>query len=234
MKVLVITGAAQGIGLSTAALFSEQGFTVISIGPARGGFEYGTWIAADPSERNWLEKAQGQLGQAVQHAGEIVLVHNTAMLLRDSIEQSDDGDLQQALQANIIAPIQLTRFLLPYMDVGSAIVYVGSSLAERAVPKRLSYVVSQHAQIGLMRATALEIAGRDMHTVCVCPGMTDSEWSGRHLRGDQPIEPFVLRNASLKKALQPDSIAQLIYFCAHAQAVNGSVIHANFAGGGSW
>jgi len=227
MKMLVITGASKGIGLSTADLFREQGYRVVNISRHRGGFEHGTWIEADLSAPDWLERIDLRLIAEVQHAGEVAIVHNAAALVQDSIEKSNDVDLQRVFQANVLAPIQLNRLLLPYMDEGSAIVYIGSSLSETAIPKRLSYVVSKHAQIGLMRATALEIAERGMHTVCVCPGVTDTEMARAHFGGNNSIEHFVLRNVLLKRALRPEEIAQLIYFCATTQSVNGSIIRAN-------
>jgi len=227
MKMLVITGASKGIGLSTADIFRDHGYHVVNISRHRGGFEQGTWIEADLSAPDWLERIDLRLIGEVQHAGEVVIVHNAAALVQDSIEHSRDADLQRVFQANVLAPIQLNRLLLPYMDEGSAIVYIGSSLSETAIPKRLSYVVSKHAQIGLMRATALEIAERDMHTVCVCPGVTDTEMARRHFGGNNSIEQFVLRNVLLKRALRPEEIAQLIYFCAITQSVNGSIIRAN-------
>jgi 3-oxoacyl-[acyl-carrier protein] reductase len=227
MKTLVITGASKGIGLNTADLFREHGYQVVNISRNRGGFEEGIWIEADLSAPDWLEKIDLQLIGAVQHASTVVVVHNASMLVHDSIERSRDLELQQVLQANVLAPIQLNRVLLPYMDEGSSIIYIGSVLSEKAVPKRLSYVVSKHAQIGLMRATAVEIAERDMHTVCICPGVTDTEMARTHFGDDNTIEQFVLQNVLLKRALRPQEIAQLIYLCAITQAVNGSVISAN-------
>jgi 3-oxoacyl-[acyl-carrier protein] reductase len=231
MKTLVITGAGRGIGLATADLFHEHGYAVVNISRHRGGFECGTWIGADLSLPNWLQAIERQLIAAVQHATTIAVVHNAAMLLHDDIEDSRDADLQEAWQANVMAPVQLNRALLPYMDEGSSIIYVGSSLRDRAAPKRLSYVVSKHAQIGLMRATALEVAERGIHAACVCPGITDTEVARAHF-GDEAgsMEQFVLRDAPLKRALRPADIAQLIYFCAGTQTVNGAVIDANVGG----
>lgn len=228
MKTLVITGAGKGIGLATADLFHEQGYAVVNISRHRGGFECGTWIGADLSQPGWLQGIERELIAAVQHATAIVLVHNASMLLYDGIEDSSDADLQRVWQANVQAPVQLNRALLPYMDEGSSIIYIGSALRDRAVPKRLSYVVSKHAQVGLMRSTALEIAERGMHTACVCPGVTDTEMARAHFGGEgDSIEQFVLRNAPLKRALRPVEIAQLIHFCSITQAVNGAVIDAN-------
>jgi 3-oxoacyl-[acyl-carrier protein] reductase len=233
MKMLVITGAGTGIGLSTADLFRENGYEVVNISRHRGGFEHGTWIAADLSAADWLSKIDLQLIAAVQHASTMVVVHNTSVLVRDSMEKSHDAELQKVLQANVLAPIQLNRLLLPYMDEGSSIIYIGSALSDKALPKRLSYVVSSHAQIGLMRATAVEIAERGMHTVCICPGVTDTEMARTHFGNSDTVEQFVLQNVLLKRALKPEEIAQLIYFCATAQAVNGAVISANLGGSAS-
>jgi NAD(P)-dependent dehydrogenase (short-subunit alcohol dehydrogenase family) len=229
MKTLVITGASAGIGLSTAALFHECGYRVVNISRHRGGFEHGTWIAADLAALGWIEPVSRELVAEIQHASTVAIVHNAALLVQDSIDKSDDADLLQVMQANVIAAIQLNRLLLPYMDIGSAIIYIGSSLSDAAAPKRLSYVVSKHAQIGLMRATAVEIAGRGMHTACICPGITDSEMALQRFRGDNATEQYVLQDALLNRALKSTEIARMVHFCAETPSVNGAVIHANRA-----
>lgn len=226
MKLLVITGASRGIGLGTAALFRDHGYRVVNISRHRGGFEHGTWIAADLAEPAWLERVGAALVDEAQHAGEIVIVHNAATLQQDSLEKSCDSDILQMLQVNVLAQIQLNRLLLPYMDEGSAIIYVGSALSERGAPRHLSYTVSKHAQIGLMRSSAVELADRGMHAVCVCPGLTDNELARRHF-GSDTIEQFVLQDMLLQRALNPDDAARLIFFCATTPSINGAVIHAN-------
>lgn len=226
MKTLVITGASAGIGLSTASLFHEHGYRVVNLSRRRGGFEHGTWIAADLAAPGWIEPVSRPLIAEIQHASEVVIVHNGALLVQDSVDRSDDDALLQVMQANVIAAIQLNRLLLPYLDAGSAIIYIGSSLSEAAVPNRLSYTVSKHAQLGLMRATAVELQGRGMHTACICPGLTDSELALQHVRDDN-AEQLVLQDARLHRALKSAEIAGMVYFCAVTPAVNGAVIHAN-------
>lgn len=229
MKTLVITGGSAGIGLSAATLFHEQGYRVVNLSRRRGGFEHGTWIAADLAAPGWLEPISRALIAEIQHASEVVIVHNAALLVQDNVDRSDDEMLLQVMQANVLAAIQLNRLLLPYMDEGSAIIYIGSGLCEAAAPNRLSYTVSKHAQLGLMRATAVEIAARGMHTACICPGLTDSEMALLHLRDDNTSEQFVLQDARLNRALKSAEIAGMIYFCAVTPTVNGALIHANRA-----
>ena len=226
MKTLVITGASAGIGLSTATLFHEQGYRVVNLSRRRGGFEHGTWIAADLAAPGWIEPVSRALIAEIQHASEVVIVHNGALLVQDNVDRSDDDALLQVMQANVIAAIQLNRLLRPYLDAGSAIIYIGSSLSEAAVPNRLSYTVSKHAQLGLMRATAVELQGRGMHTACICPGLTDSELALQHVR-DNNADQLVLQDARLHRALKSAEIAGMVYFCAVTPAVNGAVIHAN-------
>ena len=43
------------------------------------------------------------------------------------------------------------------------------------MPHSFSYVVSKHALVGMMRATCQDLAGREIHTACICPGFTDTE-----------------------------------------------------------
>jgi 3-oxoacyl-[acyl-carrier protein] reductase len=67
------------------------------------------------------------------------------------------------------------------MGPGSSVLYVGSTLSEKAVPGSFSYVVSKHAQLGMMRATCQDLMGTGIHTAMVCPGFTDTEMLRNHL-----------------------------------------------------
>ena len=71
------------------------------------------------------------------------------------------------------------------MKKGSSILYVGSTLSEKAVPQMSSYVISKHAMIGLMRSTCQDLFGRFIHTACICPGATETEMLVEYVQGNQ-------------------------------------------------
>lgn len=57
---------------------------------------------------------------------------------------------------------------------GSSVIFVGSTLSEKAVANRASYVTTKHAVVGLMRSYVQDLFGSGVHTAVVCPGFTDT------------------------------------------------------------
>ena len=75
----------------------------------------------------------------------------------------------------------LNRLVIPTMGDGSSVLFVASTLAEKAVPGSYSYVLTKHAQVGMMRALCQDLAGTGIHTACICPGFTDTEMLRAHV-----------------------------------------------------
>ena len=227
MKTLVITGASRGIGLATAERFAADGWSVVNLSrrPAPlGGVHQ---VSADLADPAWEARHATTVLAAVEGSERLCLVHNAGLLSKDSVADLDAAQLARALQVNVIAAQQLNRLLLPCMQPGSSILYVGSTLAEKAVPGACAYVVSKHAQLGLMRATCQDLAGRGIHTACVCPGFTDTAMLREHVGADAGIIAALASGVSFGRLAQPAEIAAALRFCAGNPVINGSVIHAN-------
>ena len=65
------------------------------------------------------------------------------------MENIQASNLRNILEINVVVPTALNRILIPNMSEGSAIIYVGSTLSEKAVPGAFSYVTSKHAVVGV-------------------------------------------------------------------------------------
>ena len=95
------------------------------------------------------------------------------------------------------------------------------------MPGAHSYVVSKHAMIGMMRATCQDLAGRGIHTACVCPGFTDTEMLRAHLGEDASVIEAIAGNCTFDRLITPGEIAATLEFAATNPVINGAVIHAN-------
>jgi NAD(P)-dependent dehydrogenase (short-subunit alcohol dehydrogenase family) len=111
------------------------------------------------------------------------------------------------------------------MRNGSSVLYVGSTLSEKAVPHSFSYVVSKHAIVGMMRATCQDLVGRAIHTACICPGFTDTEMFRKHV----PTEALdqIRAMSAYGRLITPEEIAETLFWAANNPVINGAVIHAN-------
>lgn len=226
-KILVITGASKGIGRATAALFLEKGYRVLNISRSPCDLAGIKHMAVDLAKADWPALHGQALLQAVSGTSQIVLIHNAAMMVKDTTETASPQIMQQVFQLNVIAAVQLNQLLLPHMQPGSSILYVASTLAEKAVPGTCSYVSSKHAQLGLMRSTCQDLFGRQIHTAAVCPGLTDTEMLRQHCNNDPAILANMAALSSYNRLVKPEEIAHTLFFCAQNPAINGATLHAN-------
>lgn len=225
MKCLLITGASSGIGLHTAQRFVAEGYTVVNLSRRRCPLDTVNHINCDLAASGFLERISPQLTPLLQQAEQIVLIHNAARMNNDSAVETSSNTFRETLEVNLVAPNTLNYYAIPFMKPGSAVLYVGSTLAEKAVPGSYSYVVSKHAMVGMMRATCQDLAGRDIHTCIVCPGFTDTEM----LRAHVPEEAMeaVQGMSAFNRLIDPDEIAECLFWAANHPVINGSVMHAS-------
>lgn len=225
MNCLIITGASAGIGLHTARRFLAEGYTVVNLSRRRCPIDAVNQINCDLAAAGFLETIGPQLTPLLREAETVVLIHNAARMENDSAVETPSNAFREVLEVNLIAPNSLNYFSIPYMKSGSAILYVGSTLSEKAVPGSYSYVVTKHAMVGMMRATCQDLAGREIHTCCLCPGFTDTEMLRAHVP-DESMDA-VKAMSTFNRLIDPDEIAECLYWAASNPVINGSVLHAN-------
>lgn len=230
-KLLVISGASRGIGLATAKLFASEGYQVTNLSRHQPDLaEYASVLhhfGCDLSDIQWPTTLPDHFYTRLKDADTITLIHNAALLAKDNIEDVTAEDFTRVLQLNVIANTQLSQLVLGAMEPGSSILYVSSTLGEKAVGDTCSYVTSKHAQIGLMRATCQDLMGRGIHTAAICPGFTDTEMLRAHVGEDQSILDHFASMNSFNRLAKPEEIAQTLWFCSQNPVVNGAVMHAN-------
>ncbi|MGQ9660663.1 MAG: SDR family NAD(P)-dependent oxidoreductase [Thermochromatium sp.] len=227
MNQLIITGASSGIGRAIAARFIESGWRVLNLSRRpcpEAGVEN---LSVDLESPASLEAVIETLPDRIATAGRLCLVHNASVMRTDRIDALPDADLRRVLELNLVSPNRLNQCLLPRMGAGSSVIYIGSTLSEKAVPGVASYVIVKHALVGMMRATCQDLAGRGIHTCLICPGFTDTEQL-RALIGDdaETLAAITAMNA-FGRLITPAEIAAVVAWASESPVLNGSVIHAH-------
>jgi NAD(P)-dependent dehydrogenase (short-subunit alcohol dehydrogenase family) len=182
-KVIVITGAASGIGLETAKLFASKGAKIsiadVQEKPLRelaaeleksGAQVLATVV--DISNRKQVEswinatvEKFGKLDGAANLAGVIGRQNNIAR-----IEEVDDDDWDFIFGVNTKGLLNCLRAQIPHFnEKGGSIVNAASILGLIGSKKSIGYVASKHAVVGMTRAAAKELGERNIRVNCFCP-----------------------------------------------------------------
>ncbi len=227
MHLAIITGASAGIGAATAERFARAGHSVCGLARRRcpaAGVEH---VACDLSSERSLDSALAALAPRAEAAASLALVHNACPMRKDTARDCDSGGLGAMLQTAVLAANRLNRALLPRMGEGCSVLYVGSTLSERAAGGSFSYVIAKHAVLGMMRATCQDLMGSGIHTACICPGFTDTDMLREHIGDDSGALAQAAAGNSYRRLVSPAEIAELIYWAHRHPVINGAVLHAN-------
>ncbi|MDD5716699.1 MAG: SDR family oxidoreductase [Sulfuricurvum sp.] len=159
MPTIVITGAAQGIGLATAHLFVSRNWRVIGLdaneellakASRQGGFEPIVCDLADPRQ---IEKA------ALSIPSLTVLVNNAAVSANTDPKSLLLDEWNRVLSINLTAPFLLSRLLADKLDSAKgAIVNIASTRALMSEPHTEAYSASKGGIISLTHALAMSLA----------------------------------------------------------------------------
>ena len=226
-KLLIVTGASRGIGKATVELFLRESWSVINIARTACGVAGVINFTIDLSDPNWQQENQNKIMEAVGQPEQICLVHNAAFYQKDRVDHLDPTTFRSLLEVNLVAPMALNSLFSPLMKAGSSIIYMGSTLSEKAVENNASYVISKHASVGMMRATTQDLSARQIHSCCVCPGFTETEMLVKHLNNDPALIEKLSERVGARRLIQSSEIASLIFYAANNPVLNGSVLHAN-------
>ena len=226
-KFLIITGGSSGIGYAAAVLFQKENYKVINLSRSEIPLKDAIHISVDLSNSTWHEEINSTFKTLLEDADQISLIHNASKMQSDNVENFDLNALRDVLEVNLVGPSILNQLTIPYMKRGSSIIYVGSTLSEKAVPQMSSYVTTKHGMIGLMRSTCQDLFGRFIHTACVCPGATETEMLQEYVQGNTEALEMMAGTLSENRLITPEEIASTLLFCSQNSVINGSVIHAN-------
>lgn len=223
---LIITGGSRGIGKETIQYFLKNNWHVINLSRTPANIKNVINLSVDLAMPQHLSTLEHHLSTHVEKPTKIALVHNAGFLKRDSVTDTLLDTIQQTFAVNIISPMLLNTMIIPYMAAGSSIIYIGSTLAEKAVPHNASYVTSKHAIKGLMKATCQDLADKAIQTCCINPGLVETEMLKQYMT-QETIHSLIQQKIIGKRLIAPEEIAKIIYFTATSTALNGATIDAN-------
>ncbi|KAJ4392920.1 hypothetical protein N0V91_011189 [Didymella pomorum] len=174
-KVIVITGAASGIGEETARLFASKG-AKLSLADVQGERLQGLKAeleqthpdikiiasTVDVSKRGeveaWISTTVSTLGKLDGCANLAGVIGKQSNVV--SIEGVDDDDWDFIYSVNVLGLRNCLRAQIPHINKGGAIVNASSILGLIGAPNNLAYASSKHAVVGMTRVAAKELGPR--------------------------------------------------------------------------
>jgi short-subunit dehydrogenase len=173
-KVVLITGASQGIGAACAAEFARAGaklsltarsLTPPVLPPASSLITSGD-ITQDSSRREIVERTLERFGSID------ILINNAGAGLYQPSWTAPAEDVRWLMELNFFAPLALTRLVVPHMRARRCgmIVNVGSIGGKVPLPWMTLYCASKYALGALTEGLRMELKRDGIRTMIVCPG----------------------------------------------------------------
>lgn len=180
-KVVIVTGAASGIGKEIAHAFAAEGAKVVIADLQKDAAEAAAAdivgsggvamsVAMDVSVE---EAVNAGVDAAYAAYGRIdILVSNAGIQLVHPVHEFPFDQWKKMLAVHLDGAFLTTKACLKYMYAANsgAIVYIGSVHSKEASPLKAAYVTAKHGMLGLARVVAKEGAKHNVRANVVCPG----------------------------------------------------------------
>jgi NAD(P)-dependent dehydrogenase (short-subunit alcohol dehydrogenase family) len=222
--VVVITGAASGIGAATAALFSEHGWSTagLDLRPSATDMSLTSDVTDAAAVRSAIDAVARQFGgidAAVTAAG----YYEEGIDICAITKAQWDSMLQVILGGTV----NTCAAVLPHMLArqSGTIIAISSELALSGSATDLHYVAAKGAVLGLVKSLAAELAATPIRLNVVAPGPTDTP-----LLAPDSLwrKPGYLATLPLGRLVRPEEVALATYYLATEGAMYcGEVLSPN-------
>lgn len=213
MKHILITGAGNGIGKVTAQKARDAGYKVygldkIEVDDSQPEYQGIEWLHVDLKIPEQVEHAIRNLKDVPLFA----LINNAAEIPISPWEKFDFTLWNQALEANLTAPLRLSHGLRENFVKGGSIINISSNGGQHAAYSNIGYNLTKAAQINLTQSLAAVFGPQGVRANAVLPGWVTTDSA-------KPIIPQVVSEAApLGRAAEPEEIADAILFLISDQA----------------
>lgn len=240
-KIVVVTGAAQGIGRAIAEQMAADGAVVYACDMRCGamdewaaemGTRCGTRVVplyfditdAAAVKQNMMAtfKAEGHIDALVNNAG-VVFNRKIGMIVRDETELM--------FRVNVIAVLEMIQLVSRFMarGGGGSIINIASVTAQLGSPGQVAYSATKGAVIAMTRSAAKELASQGIRVNAVAPGIVKTERFAELYESDGAKIDQRIQRIALGRLGTPQDIAYACAFLASDRAdyISGEILGVN-------
>jgi NAD(P)-dependent dehydrogenase (short-subunit alcohol dehydrogenase family) len=185
-KAAIITGGEGSIGMAAGRAFVAEGARVFLAGVSEPGLRAGAaelgdddaWKVTDVTNSGQVKAA---VDAAVARFGRLDVVVANAGIAGATAPIADypEDAFDQTIAVHVRGAFLLCKHAVPYLSGGASIIITSSVVGLTAAPHIAGYSTAKHAQVGLMRTLAAELAPRAIRVNTIHPGPVDNEFQHR-------------------------------------------------------
>jgi 3-oxoacyl-[acyl-carrier protein] reductase len=232
-KIAIITGAAKGIGFSTAKRFAEEGAKVMiadvnpdSVKAAVDLIPGSEAYVVNVTDRASIEAAVDQI---IQRHGRIDILINNAGITKDArLVKMTEAQFDAVIDVNLKGVFNCTQLVVPHMlEAGKgAVVNASSVVGIYGNFGQTNYSATKFGVIGFTKTWARELGAKGVRVNAVCPGFIATEMVKAM---PEKILQDIERRSWLGRLGTPEEMANVYLFLASDEAsyVNGVALEAS-------
>jgi 3alpha(or 20beta)-hydroxysteroid dehydrogenase len=221
-KVAIVTGAAQGIGVETAALLAQRGATVVladiderAVAAAARIGPKAVFVHLDvTSESNWTDLTK----QVMERFKRInILVNNAGIFSGSMIVEASAEAFERMFRVNQLGVLLGMKTVAPLMkaDDSPAIINISSCVGMRGTTAQTAYAATKWAVRGMTKCGAIEFAQHGIRVNSVHPGPIPTGINVDFLK--ERLE-FIRSRIPLGRLGEPIDVAEAVAFLASESA----------------
>ena len=232
-KVAIITGAAKGIGFSTAQRFAEEGAIVIladmnleAVKGAAAQIQGAQAYAMNVTDRASIQAA---VDQVMQKHGRIDILINNAGITQDArLVKMTEAQFDAVIDVNLKGVFNCTQLIVPHMleAKSGAIVNASSVVGIYGNFGQTNYSATKFGVIGFTKTWARELGPKGIRVNAICPGFIATEMIKAM---PENILQDIERRSWLGRLGTPEEIANVYLFLASNEAsfINGVALEVS-------
>lgn len=219
-KVVIITGASSGIGLSTALYLSEKGYKVYGISRRDFHNDKFTHISCDVLDSEKIKKIIEEI--YLKEKNIFAIINNAGIGISGAIEYAKREDVEKIFEINVVSVINLCSIAIPYLrESKGKIVNISSVAGEIAIPFQACYSATKSAIENFSMALASELKPQRIKVCCVRPGDTKTSFTKNRektevvndIYGQRILKSVQKMERDEQRGADPIKVSNVIYKC---------------------
>lgn len=237
-EVILITGAASGIGRATAVQFAREGGNLAvvdrdieSLQQVKVQLEhFGSKSVAIQADVRYPDECNRMAREAIERLGDLrVVFANAGIGGGQLVQEMSIETWQEIIQTNLTGIFYTCKYTIPSLikNPGSSIVTMGSSMAGWDTGLTgAAYMASKEGVTGLTKSLALQLARYGVRVNAVCPGVIETNLGQGSPSEKKAAYRSFAKRIPLRRVGQPEDVAAVVSFLASNNAchITGSMM----------